>query len=87
MDIRAQRNHQLELLRNRIEFGLKSIQQHMKLVWTGNGLTLHLEQRFLQLLLKWQKNAIIETLGEGYLAEEITTPGSDDFHFYTVKKT
>jgi len=32
------------------------------------------------------KDAIIETLGEEHLADEITTPGSDDFHFYTVKK-
>ncbi len=31
-------------------------------------------------------NAIKEELGEEYLAKPIQTPGSDDFHFYTVLK-
>ena len=86
MDIRAQRNHQLELLRNRIEFGLKSIQQQYEIGMDWKWIDFTPGAEVSSIAAQMAKNAIIETLGEGYLAEEITTPGSDDFHFYTVKK-
>lgn len=86
MDIRAQRNNQLELLRSRIEFGLKSIQQQFEIDMDWKWLDFTPGAEVSSVAAHMAKNAIIETLGEEHLAEEITTPGSDDFHFYTVEK-
>lgn len=86
MDVRAQHNQQLELLRSKIESGLKSIQQQFEIdmSWKWVDFTPGAEVSPTAALMA--KNAIIEALGEEHLADEITTPGSDDFHFYTVKK-
>ncbi|WP_427109251.1 amidohydrolase [Lysinibacillus xylanilyticus] len=86
MDIRAQRNGQLELLRSRIEFGLTSIQQQFEIDMDWKWLDFTPGAEVSSIAARMAKDAIIETLGEAHLAEEITTPGSDDFHFYTVKK-
>ena len=86
MDIRAQKNKQLHILRSKIENGLKSIQQQFEIDmdWTWGDFTPGAEVSTVA--ANMAKNAIIEVLGEEHLAEEITTPGSDDFHFYTVEK-
>lgn len=86
MDIRAQHNQQLELLRSKIETGLKSIQQQFDIDMGWNWLDFTPGAEVSPIAAKMAKDAIIETLGEEHLADEITTPGSDDFHFYTVKK-
>ncbi|UPW84824.1 amidohydrolase [Lysinibacillus sp. Ag94] len=86
MDIRAQRNNQLELLRSRIEFGLTSIKQQFEIDMGWEWLDFTPGAEVSSVAARMAKDAIIETLGETHLAEEITTPGSDDFHFYTVKK-
>jgi len=86
MDIRAQRNNQLELLRSRIEFGLTSIKQQFEIDMEWEWLDFTPGAEVSSVAARMAKDAIIETLGETYLAGEITTPGSDDFHFYTVKK-
>lgn len=86
MDIRAQHNNQLELLRSRIEFGLKSIQQQFEIDIDWKWIDFTPGAEVSSVAARMAKDAIIETLGEEHLAGEITTPGSDDFHFYTVKK-
>lgn len=86
MDIRAQRNNQLELLRSRIEFGLTSIKQQFEIDMEWEWLDFTPGAEVSSVAARMAKDAIIETLGETHLAGEITTPGSDDFHFYTVKK-
>ncbi|WP_445479207.1 amidohydrolase [Lysinibacillus irui] len=86
MDIRAQHNQQLELLRSKIESGLKSIQQQFDIDMGWNWIDFTPGAEVSPIAAKMAKDAIIETLGEEHLADEITTPGSDDFHFYTVKK-
>ncbi len=86
MDIRAQHNHQLELLRSRIESGLKSIQQQFEIEMNWKWVDFTPGAEVSPIAAEMAKNAILETLGEQFLADEITTPGSDDFHFYTVKK-
>lgn len=35
---------------------------------------------------KMAEEAIVEVLGKEYLTPPVVTPGSDDFHFYTVLK-
>ncbi len=86
MDIRAQHNDQLELLRSRIEAGLTSVQQQFDIELKWKWLDFTPGAEVSPIAARMAKNAIVETLGEQFLAEEITTPGSDDFHFYTVKK-
>lgn len=86
MDVRAQHNHQLELLRSKIESGLKSIQQQFEIDMSWNWIDFTPGAEVSPTAANMAKNAIIEALGEEHLADEITTPGSDDFHFYTVKK-
>jgi len=86
MDIRAQHNQQLELLRNKIEHGLKSIQQQFEIDMDWKWLDFTPGAEVSTIAAKMAKEAIVQALGEEYLADEITTPGSDDFHFYTVKK-
>lgn len=86
MDVRAQHNQQLELLRSKIESGLKSIQQQFEIDLSWKWIDFTPGAEVSPTAANMAKNAIIEALGEEYLADEITTPGSDDFHFYTVKK-
>ena len=86
MDIRAQHNDQLELLRSRIESGLKSVQQQFDIELKWKWLDFTPGAEVSPIAANMAKNAILESLGEQFLADEITTPGSDDFHFYTVKK-
>ncbi|MGK4117738.1 amidohydrolase [Lysinibacillus capsici] len=86
MDVRAQHNQQLELLRSKIESGLKSIQQQFEIDMSWKWIDFTPGAKVSPTAANMAKNAIIEALGEGHLADEITTPGSDDFHFYTVKK-
>ncbi len=86
MDVRAQHNQQLELLRSKIESGLKSIQQQFEIDMSWKWIDFTPGAEVSPTAANMAKNAIIEALGEGHLADEITTPGSDDFHFYTVKK-
>ena len=86
MDIRAQQNNQLQLLRSKIEKGLHSIQQQFEIEmdWTWQDFTPGAEVSTIA--ANMAKDAIVEVLGEACLAEEIKTPGSDDFHFYTIEK-
>ncbi len=86
MDVRAQHNQQLELLRSKIESGLKSIQQQYDIDMSWNWIDFTPGAEVSSIAANMAKAAIIEALGEEHLADEITTPGSDDFHFYTVKK-
>lgn len=86
MDVRAQHNQQLELLRSKIESGLKSIQQQFEIDMSWKWIDFTPGAEVSPTAANMAKKAIIEALGEGHLADEITTPGSDDFHFYTVKK-
>ncbi len=86
MDVRAQHNQQLELLRSKIESGLKSIQQQFEIDMSWKWIDFTPGAEVSPTAANMAKNAIIEALGEGHLADEITTPGSDDFHFYTIKK-
>lgn len=86
MDIRAQQNQQLELLRSRIESGLKAIQLQFEIDMDWKWIDYTPGAEVSPIAARMAKEAIIETLGEEHLADEITTPGSDDFHFYTVKK-
>lgn len=85
MDIRAQKNEVLAELIEKVENGITAISQlydiPIALEWQDQtpGAVVHEEA------MNIAKQSIIEALGAETLAPEIHTPGSDDFHFYTVK--
>lgn len=86
IDIRAQQNKVLRLLKEKIEKGFSIIKQQfdIELEWEWVDMTPAAEVSGEA--SKIARTAIIESLGFDYLASDITTPGSDDFHFYTIKK-
>lgn len=85
LDVRAQKNEVLEALIAKIEHGLQSIQAQyaIDMTWDWDDITPGAEVS--QEALELATTAITQTFGDAVLAEAIVTPGSDDFHFYTIK--
>lgn len=85
LDVRAQKNEVLEALIAKVEHGLQSIQAQyaINMTWDWDDITPGAEVS--QEALELATTAITQTFGDAVLAEAIVTPGSDDFHFYTIK--
>ncbi|MGO0576843.1 amidohydrolase [Ornithinimicrobium panacihumi] len=83
IDIRAQRNEVLEQLHERIDQAAAGIATtygvDIEIGWSEHtpGAEVHPEAA------KLLRAAIVEVAGEERLAEEIVTPGADDFHIYS----
>lgn len=84
MDVRAQKNAVLDEIQQRIEEGFKSIGDlfGVKICWDWVDKTPGAEVS--EEAMEMAKTSIIESLGMGCLEQPISTPGSDDFHYYTV---
>lgn len=86
LDIRAQKNEVLAEIIQKVETGLHMLgilhDSTITCEWYDRtpGAVVHPEATGLAVA------GIVEALGEEALAEEVHTPGSDDFHFYTVMK-
>ena len=84
IDVRAQKNAVLDVLHERIEDGLKQIREMYKtdVQWTWYDKTpgAEVSENAKDIALE----AIKAEMGEQYLEKPIMTPGSDDFHYYTV---
>ena len=84
LDIRAQKNEVLAEIIQKVETGLHILgilhDTSISCEWYDRtpGAVVHAEATALATA------GIIEALGEEALAAEVHTPGSDDFHFYTV---
>ena len=84
IDIRAQKNEVLEQMMEKVEHGIEAIRQlfniEIELEWYDRtpGAVVHPSA------VKIAELSIIEALGAEALAPEVHTPGSDDFHYYTV---
>ncbi|WP_249650762.1 peptidase dimerization domain-containing protein, partial [Lysinibacillus sp. D4A3_S15] len=63
MDIRAQHNQQLELLRNKIESGLKSIQQQFEIDMEWKWLDFTPSAEVSAIAAKMAQEAIVQALG------------------------
>lgn len=85
IDVRAQKNEVLRILEKKIEKGFLAIKQQFEIeldwVWLDTTPAAEVSPEAVKIAEK----AIVESLGYESLAEEISTPGSDDFHFYTIK--
>lgn len=86
MDIRAQKNSVLDVIQGKIEEGLKAIEKQFNIDMNWKWVDYTPGAEVSEEAAKMAEEAIIETLGKDHLAPHVITPGSDDFHFYTVKK-
>lgn len=86
IDVRAQKNHVLQLLQESIEEKLLGLQKLYGVEITWNWLDLAPGAEVSTEAEVLAKQAIISSVGEGALAAPVITSGSDDFHYYTVKK-
>jgi len=84
MDVRAQKNSVLEELQKRIDKGFKAIADTfgVELKWDWLDKTPGAEVS--DEATKIAQASIIEALGAEHFENPISTPGSDDFHHYTV---
>ncbi|MCH7320337.1 MULTISPECIES: amidohydrolase [Solibacillus] len=85
IDVRAQKNEILAQVQQYIDRGLKQIAGmfHIDIEWDWQDVTPGAEVSIEAAAVA--ERAIVESLGESYLAPAVVTPGSDDFHFYTIK--
>jgi amidohydrolase len=86
IDVRAQKNHVLQLLQDSIEEKLLGLQKLYGVEITWNWLDLAPGAEVSTEAEVLAKQAIVSSVGEGALAAPVITSGSDDFHYYTVKK-
>lgn len=86
MDIRAQKNAILHTLQEKIDQGLVAIKQQFNIDLSWKWIDFTPGAEVSKEAAKMAEQAIIDTLGKEHLAPPVITPGSDDFHFYTVKK-
>ncbi|MEK4094036.1 MULTISPECIES: amidohydrolase [unclassified Viridibacillus] len=86
MDVRAQKNVVLKDMQSKVEHGLEAIKQQFNVDITWNWVDLTPGAEVSSEAAKMAEEAIVEVLGKEYLTPPVVTPGSDDFHFYTVLK-
>lgn len=86
IDVRAQKNDVLAQLQAQIERGFAHIAAmydvDIQFEWEDITPGAEVSDEAARIA----EQSIIEALGTSYLASQIATPGSDDFHYYTVKK-
>ena len=84
MDIRAQKNSILAELQTKVEEGLKAISElfgvDISFDWLDKTPGAEVSEEATHIA----KSSIIEAIGIDSLENPISTPGSDDFHYYTV---
>lgn len=86
IDVRAQKNEVLQQMKERIEriFGQLQEQFDVRIEWQWEDFTPGAEVSQEAAMIAEQ--AVIEELGLEALAPHVHTPGSDDFHCYTIAK-
>ena len=86
IDVRAQKNEVLEQIQAYVEKGLKQIAQMFDIDVNWQWLDVTPGAEVSKEAENAAKVSIIEALGMEHLAPAVETPGSDDFHFYTIKQ-
>lgn len=86
MDIRAQSNVVLQQLQSRIDKGIQNIAElyntSIAIEWADYTPAAEVSEEAVSIA----QEAIMDIVGELGLAEDVVTSGSDDFHFYTIRK-
>lgn len=86
MDARAQTNEAMEHLSNGIDRGIRAIEEMYGVRISQKVLVDIAAAEVSEEACDLLKQAIIDTVGEDYLGEEVVTPGGEDFHFYTKRR-
>ncbi|MEG0472859.1 MAG: amidohydrolase [Solibacillus sp.] len=86
IDVRAQKNEVLEQIQAYVDKGFKHIGDMFAIDVKWDWLDVTPGAEVSKEAAKIAENAIIEALGKEHLAPAVATPGSDDFHFYTIKQ-
>lgn len=86
LDVRAQKNTVLTSIQSKVEQMIQQIAQMYDVTIELDWLDITPGAEVAEEALSLAKRGIIASLGENYLAIDVITPGSDDFHFYTVAK-
>ncbi|MDN4495563.1 amidohydrolase [Ureibacillus aquaedulcis] len=84
MDVRAQKNSVIEELQSRIDEGLEAIRKMYGVELSWDWLDKTPGAEVSEDATRIANASIIEALGAEYLEKPLSTPGSDDFHHYTV---
>ncbi|MFP3917761.1 amidohydrolase [Lysinibacillus telephonicus] len=84
IDVRAQKNSVLEELQKRINEGFKTIMDMFGVEISCDWVDKTPGAEVSEEAMKIAKESIIEALGIECLEKPISTPGSDDFHYYTI---
>lgn len=86
MDVRAQENKVLHQLQEKIEQRFKQIASNfdVEIDWEWLDITPGAEVGLEA--VEMARYGIIHSIGQEALAAPVVTPGSDDFHFYTIHK-
>lgn len=85
LDVRAQKNEILNIIQERIEQGLKQIEAMFGTSIGRDWIDKTPGAEVSEEAARIAELSIIESMGMEYLAPPVETPGSDDFHFYTIK--
>lgn len=86
MDLRAQKNNVLTKIQSKVEERIKQIAKMYDVTIELDWLDLTPGAEVHDEALAIAKKSIVEALGDDFLAPDVVTPGSDDFHFYTIAK-
>ena len=86
MDVRAQQNKVLQHVQQKIEQRMKQIEQNFDVQLDYEWLDITPGAEVGAKALAIARQGILEAVGEEALAAPVVTPGSDDFHFYTIHK-
>lgn len=85
LDIRAQSNDVLQLLKKRIDTGIQQIAElyttKIDLQWADYTPAAEVSEEAASIA----QEGIFDVLGQEGFAEDVITSGSDDFHFYTIR--
>ncbi|MEW9500790.1 amidohydrolase [Jeotgalibacillus marinus] len=86
VDVRSQTNQGLSTLQERTQAIMNSLENLYAVKIQGTWIDYTPGAEVSDEAKHILESAIRETRGDANLVEPITTPGSDDFHFYTIKR-
>lgn len=86
LDLRAQTNQVLTDMRQKVEDALKAVSEFHGVYINGNWLDYTPAAEVSSEAEMIMRESIISVLGEEHCMNPVVTPGSDDFHFYTIER-
>lgn len=86
LDLRAQTNKVLADMRKKVETALKAVSEFHGVEINGRWLNYAPAAEVSRKAEIIMKESIISILGEEHCIDPVVTPGSDDFHFYTIER-